>query len=98
MGDEVKTRTKHKTVIVTKCPANGSIDVYEAEFIADDLLKVEHIQHYIDMIWMTEVYQEYLTESFARDLNCMVRTVGAHGKFSTECVSKPDGLPDGYFE
>jgi hypothetical protein len=77
-------KVTHNFTVVSKCPVNDGVDVYDAIARTERLIKVEtiltEVEHYKDVA----AYQEDICESLSQELGCEVTLIGTHSGVRTE--------------
>ena len=69
------------------CPVDDRRDIYAAEFESASMIPVERILEAVREFNGVKAYQEDLTLSLARKLNCRVTTIGDHSGVLTEVTA-----------
>lgn len=68
------------------CPVDDLPDAYDVEVTSDRAVAVEKLLELAGTFENRKIFQEQLTEEFARMSGCGVRTVGWHSGVKTEVV------------
>jgi hypothetical protein len=91
MGCIVKVRNYYTLTIKTKCPVDGSDDVYECLVESKDVVPVEKILELVEINTKAPVFQEHLTMRLAATLKCKVTTTGIHSGVKVVTMTKFPG-------
>lgn len=78
---------KYKIEFTAKCPNNSMVvDKYKLTLKTENLIQVEEIIAYVEMLQRESVFQEDLTKKIAEHFNCTAKIIGWH--FNVKVVSK----------
>lgn len=78
---------RYSVTIQSSCPVDEKPDTYAATFESSTMIKVEDILEAVRRFASEPSFQESLTSSLARVLNCKVTTMGWHSGVAVEVIA-----------
>jgi hypothetical protein len=80
-------RIIYEATLHPRCPVDKKPDVYKLTLTTDHMILVEILSEYIKECATKEIFQEDLTEGFAREFMCEAKTVGYHSGIKTTVIA-----------